>query len=564
MMKDVHDIQYSLSDKYSLLGTSIIDEHLTTKVMAFDKKSKSHVIIKHVLNVDEDGDRAKGIVREVMLLHGLRSRYTILLKDVYAMDRSVNLVTDSYEKTLKDVIYPSRHSQICRTYLLQNRWDFLRTVKDILHALNYIHEMGVIHRDIRPESIIVGSKLEFKIQNFEHAIIPLIDNSFDMSNPSEWTPTLSYSAPEVLCNQAVVSKAQDVWAMACVFAELMKPSQLFPCSDSYNKSSLIARVSKSSGSTEIIKSIINILGAPTSCDLDFDISIDQKHYLSSFKSKSIGLHKIIPNMQVIHPNLCNAMHQMLQFNPNLRATAESILSLPFIDKTPSKQCEDQTRDEINKSEGDLCDIKRFVEVINPYMTRKQRHRAIHTAVAHVRNDLRQLNRELDQNENEKISVTKKGLSLKKISNKDIDSDRADETVIWAPVSTHFNPENVNSDERHGDSDTESSTTPRSDKESISDHDKNSSTKVLYNIRKSSNDMTSVFLRDKSKSSILSSPTCKEKKSIPSKGSSTISTPASKAWNALRGIVRYKIGENKQRKKTDEVRRISNDVILFTI
>jgi serine/threonine protein kinase len=62
----------------------------------------------------------------------------------------------------------------------------------IILALEYLHNNGVIHRDIRPENILIDGKGYCKIADFGLARIWQPNNSSDTSG------TPGYAAPEVL------------------------------------------------------------------------------------------------------------------------------------------------------------------------------------------------------------------------------------------------------------------------------------------------------------------------------------------------------------------------------
>lgn len=62
----------------------------------------------------------------------------------------------------------------------------------VIMGLEYIHNNGVLHRDIRPENIVFNSKGVCKLCDFQLARVWREENSSDTSG------SVGYCAPEVL------------------------------------------------------------------------------------------------------------------------------------------------------------------------------------------------------------------------------------------------------------------------------------------------------------------------------------------------------------------------------
>ena len=82
-------------------------------------------------------------------------------------------------------------------------------------GLEYIHTNEVIHKDIKPENLVLDSKGYVKITDFGIAKI------FQENNASENSGTPGYMAPEVLCSQNHTF-AVDYFAVGVIAYEFMK------------------------------------------------------------------------------------------------------------------------------------------------------------------------------------------------------------------------------------------------------------------------------------------------------------------------------------------------------
>lgn len=86
--------------------------------------------------------------------------------------------------------------------------------QEIVAALHYIHEQKLIHRDVKPENMLVGRNKELLLGDFGVAVF-----SRNARDPRlhEASGTLAYMAPEQLCGDACL--ASDQYALAVVIYE---------------------------------------------------------------------------------------------------------------------------------------------------------------------------------------------------------------------------------------------------------------------------------------------------------------------------------------------------------
>ncbi|XVF79990.1 hypothetical protein PTKIN_Ptkin15bG0034500 [Pterospermum kingtungense] len=178
----------------------------------------------------------------------------------------------------------------------------------ICRALNYLHNVvGVCHRDIKPQNLLVNSQShQLKICDF---------GSAKMLVPGE--PNISYicsryyRAPELIFGATEYTNAIDMWSVGCVMAELLLGQPLFP---------------GESGVDQLVE-IIKILGTPTR----EEIKCMNPNY-TEFKFPQIKAH---PWHKIFHkrmpPEAVDLVSRLLQYSPNLRCTALEACAHPFFD-----------------------------------------------------------------------------------------------------------------------------------------------------------------------------------------------------------------------------------------
>jgi glycogen synthase kinase 3 beta len=175
-------------------------------------------------------------------------------------------------------------------------------------ALAYIHALGVCHRDIKPQNLLV---------NTSSHVLKLCDfGSAKVLAPGE--PNISYicsryyRAPELIFGATDYTPAIDVWSVGCVMAELLLGQPLFP---------------GDSGVDQLVE-IIKVLGTPSR----EEIHAMNPNY-TEFKFPAIRAHpwsKVFSKR--LPPDAVDLVSKLLQYSPTARLGALEALSHPFFDE----------------------------------------------------------------------------------------------------------------------------------------------------------------------------------------------------------------------------------------
>jgi serine/threonine protein kinase len=99
----------------------------------------------------------------------------------------------------------------------------LRLFRQILSAVGYAHEQGIVHRDIKPGNVLVARDGSVRLLDFGIAKIldaDLIDDSIGQTDTLLRQMTPEYASPEQICGEEI-TPASDVYSLGVVLYELL-------------------------------------------------------------------------------------------------------------------------------------------------------------------------------------------------------------------------------------------------------------------------------------------------------------------------------------------------------
>ena len=82
-------------------------------------------------------------------------------------------------------------------------------------AVKYCHDIGVAHRDIKPDNILVDESNQPMLIDFAFGTISLGKKS------ESFCGTVSYMAPEILCKQPYCPRKADIWSFGIVAYKML-------------------------------------------------------------------------------------------------------------------------------------------------------------------------------------------------------------------------------------------------------------------------------------------------------------------------------------------------------
>lgn len=184
----------------------------------------------------------------------------------------------------------------------------------VARALAYIHSMGICHRDIKPQNLLLNTKShDVKLCDFGSAKL-LVRGEPNVA----YICSRYYRAPELVFEATEYTCSIDIWSLGCVMAELLLGKPLFP---------------GDSGVDQLIE-IIKILGTPTKEQIT---AMNPNH--TSFKFPQIKPHpwsKVFRNKAP--PDAIDLVSRFLHYEPHLRLDPFESLAHPFFEELRDPNC----------------------------------------------------------------------------------------------------------------------------------------------------------------------------------------------------------------------------------
>lgn len=183
---------------------------------ARDLHTDSFVAMKRIrLELEEEGIPSTTL-REIAVLRQLKHPNIVALNDVVQTDGRLYLVFEFVDQDLK------KYFDACAGMLSQ---DLIRSYSyQLLQGLEYCHKRGVMHRDLKPQNLLVSRDGRLMIADFglARAFVPPI-RPF-----THEVITLWYRPPEILLGVRTYALPVDVWSVGCIIGEMVTKKAMFP------------------------------------------------------------------------------------------------------------------------------------------------------------------------------------------------------------------------------------------------------------------------------------------------------------------------------------------------
>ncbi|XP_012278250.1 cyclin-dependent kinase 1 [Orussus abietinus] len=264
------------------------------------KKTGQIVAMKKIRLESDDEGVPSTAVREISLLKELKHPNVVKLVDVLMEESRLYLIfeylTMDLKKYMDSLGTAKLEPEVIKSYLYQ-----------ITRAILFCHTHRVLHRDLKPQNLLIDKCGVIKVADFG------LGRAFGIPVRvyTHEVVTLWYRAPEILLGSSRYSCAIDIWSIGCIFAEMATKKPLFQGDSEIDQLFRIFRVLKTP--TEDIWPGVTQLP-------------DYKATFPNWKTNNLANH-----VKTLDADGLHLLQAMLIYDPVYRISARAALRHPYFD-----------------------------------------------------------------------------------------------------------------------------------------------------------------------------------------------------------------------------------------
>ena len=191
-----------------------------------DTNARVYAIKKFKTDRGGDAHMHRGIsqsaIREIALNRELRHENIVWLREVMLEHHSIFLVFEYVEHDMLQIIH--YHLSVLRKPL--DGVMIKSLIWQLLRGIQYLHENWIMHRDLKPANILMTSQGVVKIGDLGLARI-YSDPMVSLYSTDMVVVTIWYRAPELLLGARHYTDGIDMWAIGCIWGELLALRPMF-------------------------------------------------------------------------------------------------------------------------------------------------------------------------------------------------------------------------------------------------------------------------------------------------------------------------------------------------
>eukprot|EP00253_Pinus_taeda_P015381 PITA_15381 len=283
---------------------------------AMDTSNNEKVAIKKIAGIFRLPAYTARVMCEVLIHSQIKHPFIVTFKEIMPPISEHNLddiymVMEMVDENLAQSIINRNRPDESSGHQSAGPLNVQLIMSQLLKALHYLHSANVLHRDLRPQNILITKNQTVKICDFGLARI----QACGMTNN---VMCKDYRPPELFLghmgNQSNYGPAVDVWSLGCVFADLLlqRPSSF--------------RFANAKEDIDVVMEIARTIPPPDDDDLSEMIGDEQTRQLVKSllpATPSLPLSAIF--VDVADKRAVDLLEKMLVFNPRKRiSTADAL------------------------------------------------------------------------------------------------------------------------------------------------------------------------------------------------------------------------------------------------
>ncbi len=189
----------------------------------------------------------------------------------------------------------------------------------LLRGLGYCHERRILHRDLKPQNLLINEQGELKLADFGLARAKSIpSNTYTNEVASLW-----YRPPDIMLGSRSYSTSLDMWSVGCIFVEMVAGAPAFP---------------GVKDTTDQLDKIFRVFGTPPSSYLEQYQSIESFNCKCDCLSNGCFLTTKYTLIDSVVRNISYASQKLVQAFPKLATILQAEnLAIAFLNLEPCKR-----------------------------------------------------------------------------------------------------------------------------------------------------------------------------------------------------------------------------------
>jgi serine/threonine protein kinase len=184
---------------------------------------------KQFKEFDKEDGISPSAFKELSIHKNLKHPHIVNCRFPYYEEKNKRycLVMDYYPSTLREKLINAKMEKNKLDYIYNfggiNISEIKRLLFEILSGVYFLHKNNYIHRDLKPDNILIDKNDHIRIGDFGM----ILNYNFPVGKIASHAGTQCYRAPEIIYGYEKYSYPIDIWSIGCLFYEMIFGKLLF-------------------------------------------------------------------------------------------------------------------------------------------------------------------------------------------------------------------------------------------------------------------------------------------------------------------------------------------------